>query len=280
MGIITAITTRSEFIDFTYRKLGAPVVQINIDPTQAEDRLNESLEYMYERHFDFNERAQFVVPISSNNIANKYLDVGSFGYAVGAQVATSSSTGLTAYWPAANDIRTISKVYSPSNQVGDYMFDLRYQMTLFDFFGLYFNQGGLAQGPMATYMESMSYISLINDVFNYPVSYTYTRTSNRLFLETQWSDIESGNYLMVEAYVQVDSDYFPRVWNDRIFQKHYAALMKKQWAQNLLKYSGMPLPGGAQLNAPAMMQEATRELELIENMLLKTQELPIDPLIG
>ena len=177
-----AITTRQEFIDYTFRKLGAPVIQINVDPEQAEDRLDESLEYMQERHFDFNQRAQFVVPIGATATTNQYLDVSTFGYAVGAQAVTSAATGVTGFWPAATDTVSVTKVYSPSDQVGDYMFDLRYQMTLFDFFGLYFNQGGLAQGPMATYMESMQYISLINDVFNYPVSYTYTKSTNRLFL--------------------------------------------------------------------------------------------------
>jgi hypothetical protein len=275
-----AISTRQEFIDYTFRKLGAPVIQINVDPEQAEDRLDESLEYMQERHFDFNQRAQFVVPVGVTASVNQYLDVSTFGYAVGAQAVTSASTGVTSYWPAANDIVSVTKVYSPSDQVGDYMFDLRYQMTLFDFFGLYFNQGGLAQGPMATYMESMQYISLINDVFNYPVSYTYTKSTNRLFLETQWSDLEAGNYVMIEAYVKVDPDYYPKAWDDRIFKRHYAALLKKQWAQNLLKFSGMPLPGGAQLNAPAIMQEAVRELAEIEQMLTKVYENPIDPMIG
>jgi len=275
-----AITTRQEFIDYTFRKLGAPVIQINVDPEQAEDRLDESLEYMQERHFDFNQRAQFVVPIGATATTNQYLDVSTFGYAVGAQAVTSASTGVTGFWPAATDIVSVTKVYSPSDQVGDYMFDLRYQMTLFDFFGLYFNQGGLAQGPMATYMESMQYISLINDVFNYPVSYTYTKSTNRLFLETQWSDLEAGNYVMIEAYVKVDPDYYPKAWDDRVFKRHYAALLKKQWAQNLLKFSGMPLPGGAQLNAPAIMQEAVRELAEIEQMLTKVYENPIDPMIG
>jgi len=275
-----AIASKQEFIDYTFRKLGAPVIQINVDPQQAEDRLKESLEYMHERHFDFNERAQFVVPVTAANISQKYFDVSTFGYAVGAQGVTSSDSGLTAYWPAASDIRTITKVYSPNSTVGDYMFDLRYQMTLFDFFGLYFNQGGLSQGPMATYMESMQYLSLIEDVFNYPVSYTYTKSTNRLFLEKQKSKEQSINFLMVEAYVQVNPDYYPAVWNDRIFQRHYAALLKKQWAQNLIKFAGIPLPGGAQLNAPAILQEASRELDAIEIMLLKTQELPVDPLIG
>jgi hypothetical protein len=275
-----AIATKQEFIDFAFRKLGAPVIQINVDPQQAEDRLQESLEYMHERHFDFNERAQFVVPVTAANVTQQYFDVSAFGYAIGAQGVTSSDSGLTAYWPAAADIRTITKVYSPNSTVGDYMFDLRYQMTLFDFFGLYFNQGGLSQGPMATYMESMQYLSLIEDVFNYPVSYTYTKSTNRLFLERQKSKEANLNYLMVEAYVQVNPDYYPAIWGDRIFQRHYAALLKKQWAQNLIKFAGIPLPGGAQLNAPAIMQEASRELDALEAMLLRTQELPIDPLIG
>ena len=231
-----AISTRQEFIDYTFRKLGAPVIQINVDPEQAEDRLDESLEYMQERHFDFNQRAQFITPITTAVTSQQYLDVSTFGYAVGAQGVTSASTGVTGFWPSANDIVSVTKVYSPSDQVGDYMFDLRYQMTLFDFFGLYFNQGGLAQGPMATYMESMQYISLINDVFNYPVSYTYTKSTNRLFLETQWSDLEPANYVMIEAYVKVDPDYHPKAWDDRVFKRHYAALLKKEWAQNLLKF--------------------------------------------
>lgn len=275
-----AITNRQDFINFAFRKLGAPVLQINIDQQQAQDRLDESLEYMHERHFDFNQRAQFVVPITQDNILGKYFDVTKFGYAVGAQGVTSSESGNTAYWPAASDIRTISQVYSPNSTVGDYMFDLRYQMTLFDFFGLYFNQGGLSQGPMASYMESMQYLSLINDVFNYPVSFTYTKTTNRLFLEVKDSRFNHQNYLMVEAYVQVNPDYYIKAWDDRIFQRHYAALLKKQWAQNLIKFTGMPLPGGASLNAAAIMQDAVRELEAIEQMLLKTQELPVDPMIG
>jgi hypothetical protein len=85
---------------------------------------------------------------------------------------------------------------------------------------------------------------------------------------------------LVEAYVKIDSDKFNRVWEDRIFKKHFAALLKKQWAQNLMKFTGMPLPGGASLNAPAIMQEAMKEIAEVENELLRNYELPVDPLIG
>ena len=274
-----SIATRQEFIDYTFRSLGSPVVQINVDPQQAEDRLDEALDYMNERHFDFNSRALFLKQITNNEINLKYFDVDTFGNALGAQIKTMPD-GSTGYWPTAADIVTISKCYPAGNVVGDYIFDLRYQLTLFDFFGLYFNQSGFSSGPMAAYMEGMSYLKLVNDVFNYPSSFTYTKTTNRLFLDTDNSKLMPNGYLLVEAYVKIDPDLYPKAWNDRIFKKYYSALLKKQWAQNLLKFSGVPLPGGAQLNAPAIMQEANREIAEIDAVLLKTHELPIDPMIG
>jgi hypothetical protein len=272
-------TTKQQFIDYCFRSLGAPVIQINIDTEQADDRLNEALEYMYERHFDFNQRAWFLYELQDSDITKGYLDTSLFGDAVGAKGFTFAD-GSTGMWPIASDIRTISKVYRPSDISGDYMFDLRYQLTLFDFFGLYFNQGGLSTGPMASYMESMSYLKLVNDVFNYPCSFTFTRTTQRLFLELETEKIIPGQYVLVEAYVQIDPNQYSRVWNDRVFKKYYTALLKKQWAQNLMKFAGVPLPGGAQLNAAAIMADAVNELNQIEQSLMKTQELPPDPLIG
>lgn len=271
--------TRQEFIDYCFRSLGAPVIQINVDTLQADDRLDEALEYMYERHFDFNQRAIFLYQIQQQDMDRRYFDTAQFGQAVGAKIVTLND-GATAAWPVANDIRTISKVYRPSDISGDYMFDLRYQLTLFDFFGLYFNQGGLSTGPMASYMESMSYLKLVNDVFNYPCSFTFARTTQRLFLDLEMGKMIPGSYLLIEAYVQIDPTEFSKVWSDRVFKKYYTALLKKQWAQNLMKFAGVPLPGGAQLNAAAIMAEAVNELNQIEQNLVKTQELPPDPLIG
>ena len=273
------INTRQDFIDYCFRELGSPVVQINVDPQQAEDRLDEALEYMYERHFDFNQRALFLYQITNEDIQRKYFETTAFGEALGAKGITFAD-GSTGSWPIATDIRTITKVYRPSDVAGDYMFDLRYQLTLFDFFGLYFNQGGMQTGPMAQYMESMSYLKLVNDVFNYPMSYTYTKTTDRLFLDADYSSFVPGSYMLLETYVQIDPNQYPKVWNDRIFKKYFVALLKKQWAQNLIKFSGVPLPGGAVLNAPAIMQEAVGELNYIEKLLTQTQELPPDPLIG
>jgi len=274
-----AITSRQEFIDYTLRSLGAPVIQINVDPQQVQDRLDEALKFMEERHFDFNQRALFVYQVQQSDINRKYFDTTTFGPALGAQ-ANTQPDGSTAYWPAPTDIVSISKVYAPSYKVGDYMFDLRYQMTLFDFFGLYFNQSGYPMGPMASYMESMSYVKLVNDIFNYPVAYTFTKTTDRLFLDRDYTQMVAGQYLMVEAYVKINTEDYPKVWEDRIFRKYFAALLKKQWAQNLMKFANVPLPGGAAINAPAIMQEAMKDITEVESQLVKAYELPIDPMIG
>jgi predicted alpha/beta-fold hydrolase len=112
------------------------------------------------------------------------------------------------------------------------------------------------------------------------MSFTFTKTTERLFLDTDYGNLKTSNYMMIEAYVKIDSDKYNKVWEDRLFKKHFAALLKKQWAQNLMKFAGVPLPGGAQINAPAIMQEAMREITEVENELLRNYELPVDPLIG
>lgn len=272
-------TTKQEFIDYCLRTLGAPVLQINLDPQQVEDRLEEALEYMHERHFDFNQRALFAYKLTSQDIVNRYINTTALGNAIGAQQRTLAN-GSTEMWPKATDIRTISKVFAPNASVGDYMFDLRYQLTLFDFFGLYYNQSGTPMGPIASYMESMSYVKLVNDVFNYPMSFTYTRTTDRLFLDTDFTKLQAEGYMMIEAYVEVDTDLYEKVWKDRIFQRYFTAMLQKQWGQNLIKFAGVPLPGGAQLNAAAILNQANAELKEIELMLTKTQELPVEPQIG
>ena len=107
------ITSRQEFIDYTLRHLGAPVVQINVDAQQLEDRLEEAILYMQERHFDFNQRALYVYQVTQNDVNRKYFDTTSFGPALGAQGITFDN-GSTGSWPSANDIVSITKVPSPN----------------------------------------------------------------------------------------------------------------------------------------------------------------------
>jgi hypothetical protein len=129
-------------------------------------------------------------------------------------------------------------------------------------------------------MEAMSYLEGINDVFNYPMAFTYAKTTNRLWLDVDWKTLNGSSYVLIEAYTKINENLYPKVWDDRIFRKYFIALLKKQWAQNLSKFNGIPLPGGASINSAAIMSEALKEIAEVDAELRKAYEPPIDPMIG
>jgi hypothetical protein len=263
-------TNKEEFIGFCKRALGEPVVTVNIGSTQADDRLDDCLSYLMEKHFDFVHRALFAHKITATDLSRRYIDTDGM----------SAALGSTGGWPSADHILTISKVYPITSTVGDYIFDLRYQLSMQDFFGIFFNQGQASYGALSNYEMARSYISTIEMDFSYPVAYTFSKATSRLFLDTGQDRLKVGSYIMLEAYVAIDVNLYPKIWKDRIFKRYYTATLKKQWAQNLMKFSGVPLPGGAQMNAPALMADALREIEEIEDKITKMYEPPPDMLIG
>ena len=263
-------TNRDEFIAYCRRALGEPVIAVNVGATQADDRLNDCLDYLSEKHFDFVHRALFNHKLTDTEITSGYINTDNFGAALGA----------TGGWPSGTDILTITKVYPITSTVGDYIFDLRYQLSMQDFFGIFFNQGVAPYGALANYEMARSYISTIENTFSYPCSFTFSKATSRLFLETGKDRLKAGGYVLFEAYVALDVTKYPKIWKDRIFKRYYTATLKKQWAQNLMKFAGVPLPGGASLNAPALMTDALREIQEIEDTITKMYEPPPDMLIG
>lgn len=263
-------SNKEEFITYCRGALGEPVVTVNVGATQADDRLTDCLNYLMEKHFDFVHRALFSYQLKQQDIDRMYIDTSAFGTALGA----------TGGWPSGEHVLTVTKVYPISATVGDYIFDLRYQLSMQDFFGIFFNQGIVSYGALANYEMARSYIQTIEHTFAYPVSFTFSKVTDRLFLEIGKQRLKAGNYLLLETYVSIDMDNYPKIWRDRIFKRYYTAMLKKQWAQNLMKFTGVPLPGGAQLNAPAMMQDALREIQEIEDKITKMYEPPPDIQIG
>lgn len=263
-------TNREDFIDYCKRALGEPVVTVNVGATQADDRLNDCLGYLMEKHFDFVHRALFNHKLTQAEITAGFIDTDSLGSALGA----------TGGWPDGTNILTVSKVYPITSTVGDYIFDLRYQLSMQDFFGIFFNQGVAPYGALANYEMARSYMSTIEHTFAYPCSFTFSKATSRLFLEIGKDRLKAGNYVLFEAYVAIDMDKYPKIWKDRMFKRYYTAMLKKQWAQNLMKFANVPLPGGASLNAPAMMSEALKEIEEIEDKITKMYEPPPDMQIG
>lgn len=266
---MATITTKEQLIEYSFRQLGKPVVDINVDYQQAEDRLDDALQYFIERHFDGVEKAYFKYEVTQEDIDNSYVDTD-------ALPAVNGADG-----PTGKDIVSVVKVF----QFGDFstinMFDVRYQMALSDYFGINRGLGGNSSLGLASYDSTKRYINLIEDMFQPEKAIRFSKVRNKLFMDTNWSEeLDPGEFLIIEAYVALDPEKYGEIYNDRYLKRYFTALLKKQWGQNLSKFDNVQLPGGVVLRGGQIVQEANMEIQQIEQEIFTNYELPVDFMTG
>lgn len=237
--------SRATLIEYCLRKLGAPVLEINVDDDQIEDRIDDALQYYQEYHSDAVQRVYLKHQITSQDIANQYIPI------------TDATLNVTRVLP-------ISSTLSSSN-----MFSAKYQMFLNDLYNLNY------MGSMINYAQTMQYMSMIDLVISGGEEITsYNRHLNQLRLRMDWSDIKEGQYIVIEAYQIVDPDLYTDVYNDGFVKLYATALIKQQWGANLIKFEGMQLPGGVTINARQIYDDATQEIAAIKEQMQLTYEMP------
>lgn len=265
------ISSKEDLINYAFRRLGAPVIEINVDYEQAEDRLEDALLYFQERHFDGVERAYFRYQVTEEDIRNEYINTDSFG----------PVNGVTGEAPTGRDIVSVVKVF----QFGDFaninMFDVRYQMALSDYFGINRGLGGQSSLGLASYDSTKRYINLLQDMFNPEKALRFNKVSNKIHIDMSWrQELTVGEYLVFEAYVKLNPEIYTEIYNDRYLKEYFTALLKRQWGQNLSKFDGVALPGGVMLRGGQIVQEANAEIIQIEQNILQSYELPVDFITG
>lgn len=242
-------TSRTEFKDYILRSLGSPVIQINVDDEQVEDRIDDALRFFAEYHFDGTTKVLYQHVVTAANITNKYIT-------------------LPVTFMGVEGIMPPSSLYSSHN-----MFNIRYQMALNDMFAL-------TGGEMLSYVMVMRQIETINEVFVGGKPIRYNRATNILYVDMDWSAITAGEYLIVLGHQIVDPDVYTRIWSD-IFLKHYAtALVKMQWGSNLSKFTGVQLPGGIQFNGDKIYDEAVADVRRLEERVNIDWAEPVGDQIG
>jgi len=266
-----SINSREGLIEYAFKRLGSPVIEINVDYSQAEDRVDDALELFRERHFDGMEKVFFSHQITQTDIDQEYINTNDIG----------PVNGPTGDGPRGSDILTVVKVFQFGQFSNINMFDIRYQLALSDYFGI--NRGlnaAVSQG-LASYDSTKRYINLIEDFFQPEKAVRFTKVTNRLHIDTDWStQMQVGEYLIIEAYAAINPQTFTEIYNDRLLKEYVTALIKRQWGANLSKYDGVQMPGGVVLRGGAIEAEAQRELEVIEQKLYSQYELPVDFMTG
>jgi hypothetical protein len=243
-------TTRAGFKEYCLRALGKPVIEINVDDDQVEDRIDESLRYYWDYHFDGTEKVYYKHAITAQDKENKYITL------------PENIIGAVRVFPIGD----------PSIRSDD-LFNIRYQIALNDLYTL-------TAYSMIPYYMAMQHLALISEFLVGQQPIRYSRHRDRLHVDTKWDNYNVGDYLLVEAYEVLDPDTFSEVWSDRWLQNYCTQKIKYQWGANLTKFIGMQLPGGVQFNGEKIMNDAKDEIEKMEKDMILNYSLPVADMIG
>lgn len=313
-------TTRAEFKTYCLRRLGFPVIEINVDDDQVDDRIDDALAFFNDYHYDGTEKIFMKHRITQEDINRRWIH------------CPDAVTFVTNVFPFDDSNSSIN------------MFDLRYQLRLHDLYDF-------TSVSYVSYEMTMQHIQTLNLLFSGKPQFRFNRHQNKLFLDIDWSsDREVGEYVIVECYRQLQPDsitltgtvtctntsntvtgtgtvfdqqilendvlviggeekqvrhilspteltlYSPvssnktsvslvktglsDVWNDRFLKKYATAKIKYQWGSNLSKFAGIQMPGGVTLDGVRIMQEAQAEIDKIEEEMYTMSSLPSEILTG
>lgn len=246
--------SRSTLIDYSKRRLGDPVIEINVDEDQLDDRVDEAIQYYQEYHSDATSRAYVKHLVTAEDVTNEYITLD-------------------------NDIIFVTKLFplaSNFNQ-GRNFFDIKYQMMLNDMADLIHFSGDLAY-----YEQMQQHLSLLDMKLNGHPQVNFTRRQNRLYIFGDFADkdITAGDYIVAEVYRTINPDTHTSIYNDMWLKEYTTALIKQQWGQNLTKFDGMQLPGGVTINARQIYDDALTEIDKLRETIRLEHELPPDFFVG
>ena len=242
-------TTRAEFKEYCLRRLGKPVLDINVDDDQVEDRIDEALRFFWDYHFEGSEKMYYKHQVTGQDKINKYITL------------PDNFIGAVNLFP-------IGQSLSSNN-----LFNIRYQITLNDLYDL-------TATTMVPYYLAMQHIQFLEQLLVGQQPLRYNRYSQKLYLDMSWDRCNVGDYLIIEAYEVIDPQVYSRVWGDRFLTRYAAALIKRQWGDNLTKYKDVNLPGGTKFNADKIRDDAQREIESLEKEMITSWSLPAIDMIG
>jgi len=242
-------TSRALFKENCLRRLGKPVIDVNVDDDQVDDRITEALRYYWDYHFDGTEKLYYKHQIIAEDITNKYI--------------TLPETII-----GAVNIFDVGQSMS-SNDI----FNIRYQIALNDLYTL-------TSVSMLPYFMAIQHVQFLEQMLVGKQPIRYNRHSNKLYIDMSWDKVSVGEYLVIEAYEVLDPDTYTDVWSDRWLLRYATCLIKEQWGNNLKVMNGIKLLGGITLNGQAIYNEAILEKEKLEKEMITSYSLPNLDMIG
>ena len=276
--------SRTDLVNYCKRHLGAPVLEIIVADEQIDDLIDDALQYFHERHFDGVLQTYLKYKITQADIDRGRTrgDNKTVGIVTTTADTTIVGTAVTFsfeensnYLQVPPQVIGINKIfrYDGSQTVTNNMFSVKYQMFLNDMY--YFSST-----EILTYAMTKRYLEDMDFALNTEKQIRFNQRQDRLYLDVDWGDVTKDDFLIIDCYRLLDPDTFTRVWNDSFLKRYVTQLIKRQWGQNLLKFQGVKLPGGIELNGRQIYDDAQKELDVIREIMSNTYELPPLDMIG
>ena len=271
---MTQPSSRQALIDYSLRKLGYPVIEINVDDDQIDDLVDDAIQYFNERHYDGIEKVFLKHKLSQNELDSIRTGVTTTTATSTVGITTLSYTETNNFIKLPDHVIGVNNVFKiDSSTISSGLFNIKYQLFLNDLY--YYGALDLLNYAMVkTYLEDLSRLITPD------IQIRFNKKNHRLYLDIDWSQMSPNNYLILDCYRMVNPADASSVYNDWWLKKYLTALIKRQWGQNMIKFQGVLLPGGVQLNGRQLFDDAVKEIEEAENQLKTEYELPPMDMIG
>ena len=267
--------SRATLQDYCLRQLGAPILEINVADEQVDDLMDDSLQFFYERHFDGVEKVLLKYQLTEEDKRRGRARGGDNNLGI---TSTTTTSGVfeenSNYITVPDSILGIERVMPfDSSGLSNGMFNLKYQLFLNDIY--YWGSTELLSYAMVkTYLEDINFLLTTEKQIR------FNKRQDRLYLDIDWGMVTVGDFLIIDCFRLMNPSEYPRVYNDSFLKPYATALIKRQWGQNLLKFQGVKLPGGVELNGREIYEDAEKDLEKIRENMSNTYELPPLDMIG
>ena len=277
-------SSRAELIDYCKRQLGAPVLEINVADEQISDLVDDAVQMFQERHYDGVVQMPLKYKVTQADIDRGRTRGNNKAVGIVTTTATSTIVGTAVtfsyeensnYIQLPDSVIGVNKIFrfDGSNTITNNMFSVKYQMFLNDVY--YFDSIELLSYAMVkTKLEDIDFL------INTEKQIRFNIRQNRLYMDVDFASLTENDYLIIDCWRILDPNDFTRVYNDRFLKRYLTALIKRQWGQNLIKFQGVKLPGGIELNGRQIYDDAQVELDKIQTEMMSSYEIPPLDLIG
>lgn len=294
--------TRETLKQYCLRNLGKPVIDVNVDDDQVEDRLDEALQYFAQYHTDGVERMYLKYKVTADDVTrmttNKSYNVDEKGTVAenieleegtltsgdtsgdiqaedGGAILTEDSTLVrTSYEETQNylvipdAVISVINIFPLSDRANMNMFDVRYQLRLNDLYDF-------SSTSIVHYEMTMKHLDFLDHILVGEKPMRFNQLSNRLYIDQDWTNaITADEYLIIECYRKLDPDAHTDIFDDLYLKRYATTLIKRQWGQNLSKFSGTAMLGGVTLNGPELFSTALDEQSKLEEEIRLNYEEP------